>query len=301
MGLRYHVVSLVAVLVALGIGILLGASMAGDEGLAGQQRALIDQLHSDFARLARERDDLAWELGASLKYAEETMPYIVQGRLAGKTIAIVAMPLVEAGDVALAERACRVAGGTVGAIITIGDNRLIGARSDEIAVWAQAVASSDLGRVRSLAATGVAKVKMSQDCRFDALLVLALPEIPAGRRTEFIDALGCEAQRSNMPRVIGWAGEMTGGRAGAYAGAEAGAGTGTGTGTQSGTGTETGTGARSGRGMASTYGASGCTQVYGISQVPGTVAAVMALAGAEGAFGMPPAPAFLPLLPDGKE
>lgn len=62
MSLRYHVVSLAAVFVALGIGILLGAAMSGDEGLAGQQRALIERLDADFNRLSQDRDALAQEL-----------------------------------------------------------------------------------------------------------------------------------------------------------------------------------------------------------------------------------------------
>ena len=37
MSLRYHVVSLAAVIVALGIGILIGASVVGDRGMMKQQ------------------------------------------------------------------------------------------------------------------------------------------------------------------------------------------------------------------------------------------------------------------------
>ena len=44
MSLRYHVVSLAAVIVALGIGILIGASVVGDRGMMKQQELLISRL-----------------------------------------------------------------------------------------------------------------------------------------------------------------------------------------------------------------------------------------------------------------
>jgi hypothetical protein len=54
--LRYHLGSLVAVFLALGIGILTGYSLFGKEGLLEQQQQqLVDELEVRFARLKDER------------------------------------------------------------------------------------------------------------------------------------------------------------------------------------------------------------------------------------------------------
>ena len=58
MSLRYHVVSLAAVIVALGIGMLIGATMVGDRGMMKQQELLISRLDADFERLVGDRDQL---------------------------------------------------------------------------------------------------------------------------------------------------------------------------------------------------------------------------------------------------
>ena len=50
---RYHIASLAAVFLALGLGILIGSSLLSDEKLYEQQGKLVDRLEADLASLRR--------------------------------------------------------------------------------------------------------------------------------------------------------------------------------------------------------------------------------------------------------
>ena len=91
MSLRYHVVSLAAVIVALGIGILIGASVVGDRGMTRQQELLISRLDADFTRLVGDRDQLLAEADLLRRFVREAMPHLLEG-LRGRAVAVVAVP-----------------------------------------------------------------------------------------------------------------------------------------------------------------------------------------------------------------
>lgn len=93
---RYHVVTLAAVFLALGIGILVGTAIGGDEALVKQQKHLIDTLERDFTNLARDREELlskvdvlTLEIERRDEFAAKAVPVLVRGRLSGKRIAVV--------------------------------------------------------------------------------------------------------------------------------------------------------------------------------------------------------------------
>lgn len=94
--IRYHIVSLVAVFLALGLGILIGTSMAGNDALVKQQSAMIDRLTETLESFKAERKELeaqAAQQEARIKadelFARKTMPLLVRDRLFGKQIALV--------------------------------------------------------------------------------------------------------------------------------------------------------------------------------------------------------------------
>ncbi|NLP36800.1 MAG: copper transporter [Firmicutes bacterium] len=92
--LRDHIISLVAVFLALGLGILIGTGLAEDM-LVTQQRLLIEKMAEDFQSLNQTRKELEaqiqklhqdlylWE-----KYQEALYPLVVEGVLAQQKIAI---------------------------------------------------------------------------------------------------------------------------------------------------------------------------------------------------------------------
>ena len=265
MSLRYHVVSLAAVLVALGIGILLGAAISGGEGLAAQQRTLIDRLDADFYRLSQDRDALAQELDAARRYAEESVPYMIRGSLAGKTVGIVSMPDVDRGDLESARDVCEGAGARVGAVVELADVALAGANSGQLSVWAQAITSSDMDRIKSLSTQGLAKIRMAERCQFSVVLALSGPA--EAREAAFLQALSAAAKSAGTPLVVGWT------RAAVL---------------------KVRSDVAAGKFSSQLGKALPAAEVYGVGTAPGNVAMALALAGARGVYGQPPAPAALP-------
>lgn len=92
---RDHIISLVAVFLALGLGILIGTGISNDM-LVTQQRLLIEQMTKDYRTLRQERvemearvQSLTRDLYLWHKYQEALYPGIVTGVLDGRKIAIV--------------------------------------------------------------------------------------------------------------------------------------------------------------------------------------------------------------------
>lgn len=94
--MRYHIVSLVAVFLALGIGILIGAAVLGNDTLVEEQKAMIDRLVADFDRLRTEQTQLENNLkeqraalDANLMFGREVLPILVKDLLPGRRIAVI--------------------------------------------------------------------------------------------------------------------------------------------------------------------------------------------------------------------
>ena len=87
---RYHATSLIAVFIALAVGILVGAEFGGD-ALTNTRR---DLEHSLVGNLQDERsrvEDLNADLNRSDEFAERVYPVLVRDRLAGRRFAILAL------------------------------------------------------------------------------------------------------------------------------------------------------------------------------------------------------------------
>ena len=86
--MRYHVISLVAVFLALGIGILIGTTLV-ERGLIAEQKAEIKSLKKTFDEIREKNQSLNSELQEYRSYAEQSRPYIVPGRLNGASYVVV--------------------------------------------------------------------------------------------------------------------------------------------------------------------------------------------------------------------
>jgi hypothetical protein len=86
---RYHALSLVAVFLALAVGLLLGVAI-GDSGLVSSAKQDIeDSLRGDVKASRAEAADLRAQLAQHDDYERQTFPDLVAGRLAGDQIGLV--------------------------------------------------------------------------------------------------------------------------------------------------------------------------------------------------------------------
>jgi hypothetical protein len=101
---RYHATSLIAVFLALAIGILIGAEFGGD-ALTSTRRNLEASLVNNLQDARSKTDELNGELGRSNEFADRVYPVLTRDRLEGKRIAIVALGDLPSDDTNAVEEA----------------------------------------------------------------------------------------------------------------------------------------------------------------------------------------------------
>jgi hypothetical protein len=87
---RYHAASLIAVFIALAVGILVGAEFGGD-ALTNTRRDLEHSLVGNLQDARAQVDDLNADLNRSDEFAERVYPVLTRDRLAGRRYAILAL------------------------------------------------------------------------------------------------------------------------------------------------------------------------------------------------------------------
>jgi hypothetical protein len=87
---RYHAYSLIAVFIALGVGIVIGAGF-GQDLVSSTSRSLEESLQGDLEDARAEADELAGELAREREFAETIYPALVESRLAGDRVEVVAL------------------------------------------------------------------------------------------------------------------------------------------------------------------------------------------------------------------
>lgn len=87
---RYHAASLIAVFLALAIGILIGAEFGGD-ALTNTRKDLEHSLVGNLQDARSRADELSAELNRSDEFGERVYPVLTRDRLSGRRLAIVAL------------------------------------------------------------------------------------------------------------------------------------------------------------------------------------------------------------------
>jgi hypothetical protein len=87
---RYHATSLIAVFLALAVGILIGAEFGGD-ALTETRKNLEQSLVGNLQDARSRADDLSGELGRANEFDEKVYPVLTRERLLGKRVAVIAM------------------------------------------------------------------------------------------------------------------------------------------------------------------------------------------------------------------
>jgi hypothetical protein len=111
---RYHATSLIAVFIALAIGILIGAEFGGD-ALDDTRRDLEQSLVGNLQDARSRADELNAELNRSNEFAEQVYPALTRDELDGRRFAILALgglpsPVTDEVEEALAPTGGRLVG-----------------------------------------------------------------------------------------------------------------------------------------------------------------------------------------------
>ncbi|MCL2581575.1 MAG: copper transporter [Streptosporangiales bacterium] len=109
---RYHLVSIVAVFLALAIGIVLGSTELQGHTLDVLQ-STSDSLRSQLNATSNERDTYQAQAGAAQQFLQTAEPALLSGRLSGQRVVLITEPGAESGVVSGVRRAAGAAGATV--------------------------------------------------------------------------------------------------------------------------------------------------------------------------------------------
>lgn len=88
--MRYHIASLIAVFLSLALGILLGTIFVDERILAERQNQLVEDIRKDVEKVRADNKQLSDEIKRSDEFEQAVLPLMIQNKLAGKQIAIVA-------------------------------------------------------------------------------------------------------------------------------------------------------------------------------------------------------------------
>ena len=120
---RYHVVTIVAVFLALAIGLLGGGAFVQPALQDQLERQTLEQLRNN-AELREQLDEVRREVAAMNGFASSALPYLARDRLIGSTAVIVAHEDVEDAVVASAEEALTIGGAEIVASISASSDLL---------------------------------------------------------------------------------------------------------------------------------------------------------------------------------
>jgi hypothetical protein len=114
---RYHALSLVAVFLALAIGIVLGSTI-GDSLVTEAGKGLSSNLHKDVVNARNDARQARSELNQRDKILSEEFPTVVQGQLTGQRIALVATGSLPSSVESEVRQSVEVAGGAIDSVST---------------------------------------------------------------------------------------------------------------------------------------------------------------------------------------
>jgi hypothetical protein len=118
--LRYHIVTIVAVFLALAVGLLAGSAFV-EPGLVDQLRTQTDNLRDQVRELEGSLTEARAGIDALDGFVDAALPYLTQDRLLGLSAVVVAQEGVEDAVIGQTQRALVDAGADVVAVISARD------------------------------------------------------------------------------------------------------------------------------------------------------------------------------------
>jgi hypothetical protein len=132
--LRYHIVSLVAVFLALALGIVVGSTVL-QEGTVSVLRATSERVRQESDKNSRENFTLKQEQARLQSFGAAVLPELVQDRLKGRPVVLVDTDKVDGGLRDTVRKSLEDAGAEIDGQITFSDQHLaLAAEADRRAV-----------------------------------------------------------------------------------------------------------------------------------------------------------------------
>jgi hypothetical protein len=163
---RFHLVSLVAVFLALGLGVLTGTTVL-NRGIVAQLQRQTDALSSDLSGLRGDVARLRSESVAWAEFGERLLPSVLAGRLTAVEAIVVTQDGTDDESIAGVERALEEAGAEVLALLSVSERMALATEADR----------EDLARI--VGSDGSADASFLRD-RAAQLLAERLATGPAG-------------------------------------------------------------------------------------------------------------------------
>jgi len=115
---RYHLISIVAVFLALGLGVLAGTTVLNDN-LVRNLKSQTLTLQKDLSDFRSQVDDLRTQVNTMNAFADQAMPYIVGSKLANEDVVVVTEDGVDGRALAESRKALDLAGAHVLTTLTV--------------------------------------------------------------------------------------------------------------------------------------------------------------------------------------
>jgi hypothetical protein len=146
---RYHVVSIVAVFLALALGVVVGTTVV-NQGIIDDLRGRTNSAVKNAENLRSEVEDLRNQLGVASAFENLVLPMLVNGQLAGDEVTMVTQQDVTPSDVEGVRRVLLDSGASVEAEVVI-TNRMSLADANARSDLATALGTTDSGDPEQLA------------------------------------------------------------------------------------------------------------------------------------------------------
>jgi hypothetical protein len=85
---RYYLITIVAIFLALGLGVLAGSTVL-DQGLVNSLQAQTNRLKTDLGDLRGRVNDLTFQVDKANEFSDAVLPIIARGRLVGRQVVVV--------------------------------------------------------------------------------------------------------------------------------------------------------------------------------------------------------------------
>ena len=198
--LRQHVVTIVAIFLALALGLLAGTAFVQPRLIKELQTRVDDQLGT-INDLRSEVSDVRTQIGDLQRFSEAVLPFIAEGRLTANPVVIVAVEGVQDAVVAQAQRALSTAGANIIATLSV-RARIASSDPADQRQLAQIIGRADAApdELLSLAATSVAERLATPGKRPDPASPDLLHDLLSAG---FLTAIGSQVSDATLEQVGG--------------------------------------------------------------------------------------------------